>query len=59
MKTNCKNCLRRTKTDKDYMDNLDCYGRKIDFNCLVRDEELGDDIYKNIVCKEFVKNDEK
>ena len=57
MEQNCKNCVRRVETDKDYMDNLDCYGRKIDFNCLVTDEELQKEY--GLSCKSFVDKEEE
>jgi hypothetical protein len=54
----CQDCLRRVTTDEDYMNDLDCYGRKISHNCLVTDEELKSESYKTLVCKEFIENDE-
>ena len=50
----CTSCLRRTKIDKDYMDCVDCFGNKIDWNCLVKVEEENLDIYNGIKCDGFI-----
>lgn len=53
----CKNCLRRTKTDEDYMKPVDCFGNKIDWNCLITIEE--ENKYTNIKCEYFINKEDE
>jgi hypothetical protein len=53
-KADCKNCIHRCDTMKDYvrLPFKNMWGEKVDFNCLVRDDELEEQL--RLECDEFI-----
>ena len=49
MKADCKNCIHRCINKEQYLDRpyKNMYGDKVDFNCLVLDDELEVMLHRN------------